>query len=175
MVLICFGVEPKVCCWAVGGALSLMSPSSLQRTLPTAFPSPSPSQNVPNSRAPRADLAQKCRQGLLRVSESSGLVQAASCAYSFTPYFSLHKSAHAALCPPPTLHIPPVLWPPGTGGDAVSKPALKNFPARLRFAGTPYAQVLGGHRLLPAVRTTSPAVPRASTPASPALPVGIAL
>lgn len=74
VILVYFGVEPKAYCWAVAGALSLISPSSLQRTLPTTLRSPSPLQNVPNNRAPRADLAQKSRQGLLRVSESSGLV-----------------------------------------------------------------------------------------------------
>lgn len=178
VILVCFGVEPKAHCWAVAGALSLISPSSLQRTLPTALRSPSPSHNVPNNRAPRADLAPKCRQGLLRVSESSGLVQKASCAYSFTPCFSLHKSAHAAFCPFPTFHNPPVLWTPGTGGDVVSKPSLKKFPARLRLAGsrlhpTPKSQETtdSSHPW----GTTSPAVPRAGSPASPAPPTGIAL
>lgn len=67
--------------WAVAGVLPLISLSSFQRTLPTALPSPSPLQKVPNNGAPRVDLAQKCRQCLLWGSKNSGLIQATSCAY----------------------------------------------------------------------------------------------
>lgn len=114
----------------------MISSGSLQRTLPTVLPSSSPSKNVPNSQVPRADLARKRGQGLLWVCESSGLVHAASCAYSFTLYFSFPSSAHTAFCPLSTLRHPPPLGAPATRGDAVGRLGLKKFPVGLRLAGS---------------------------------------
>lgn len=106
----------------------------LQRILPIALPSPSSLQNVPNSRAPRADLAALCRQRLLRFSQCSGLRPHVH--YSFTPYFSFPNSAHTVVCPLPALCHPPPLGASGTQGDAFGSPGFKIFPAGLRLAGS---------------------------------------
>lgn len=67
--------------------------------------------------------------GLLRVSESSGSVQAAP----FTPCFSSPNSA-TAFSPPPTPRHPLLLGASGTRDEAVCRPGLKKFPAGLRLA-----------------------------------------
>lgn len=121
--------------WAVARALPVIPPSSLQRALSIALPSSFSSQNVPNSRVPRTDLARKLGQGLLRVSECLGLVHAALRAYSFTPCFSFPNSAHTVFCTLATLRQTPPLGAPGIRDDAVVRPGLKEFPAGLRLAG----------------------------------------
>lgn len=156
-----------VYCWIVAGALPLMSPSSLQRTLPTALPSTSPSQNVPNNQAPRADFAQKGRQGLLWVGESEGLVQEAH-----VHIHSHHFFSPSPFCTRSRLPSFNVLEP------AVTVFASLALSSRLgsasRVAGSTQRPSPGGHRLLPAVQTTTPVLSRARSPASPASHTGFA-
>lgn len=123
--------------WAVAGVLPLISLSSFQRILPTALPSPSPLQKVPNNGAPRVDLAQKCRQCLLWGSKNSGLIQATSCAYIHSHHvfpFTILPTQPSALFQRSATRL--ILWVPGIRGDAVGRSGLKKFPARLRLAGS---------------------------------------
>lgn len=164
-----------VYCWVVAGALPLMSPSSLQRTLPTALPSTSPSQNVPNNQALRADFARKDRQGLLRVSESEGPVQEAHVhihSHYVFPFTILHTQPSVLFQRSATALCPERLEP------AVTVFASLALSSRLgsasRVAGSTLRPSPGSHRLLPAVQTTTPGLPRARSPASPMSHTGFA-
>lgn len=123
---------------------------------------------------PRADLARKCRLGLLRISESSGdwtsRPRVHIHSHHVFPFPVLHTHAFCLL---PTLRRPLFLGAPATRGDAVGRPGLKKFPAGLRLAGsqlhrTPKSQTATGSSQrcelqVPGSPARAPASPAPST------------
>lgn len=78
-------------------------------------------------------------------------------------------SKHNPLGPLAKFYHTPSLAAPGTGSDAISRPGPA--PPHQQWV-PPYTQVPSSSRLLPVLRTTSPAIPRAHSPFFPALIAG---